>query len=187
MSLSSFPSRLPAFLLGACFCVGTASGTVLSADRTASKGLLLERDITLQEAERSKPDKNTPQPAKWKIILTGSGGDLGTAVESYEISVAGVLQSGTFSQTPKTGKTQKKVVKLPEAAVAKLWTVVKDLDAMNLPDFKGKKGKDSPTYTIKLEVAGKTHVIRVEGYSQSEEHLKLILAIQKCYTEGVPQ
>ena len=36
-----------------------------------------------------------------------------------------------------------------------------------------------------MEVADKKHLIRVVGYSQSEKHLKLILAIQQCFAEGV--
>jgi hypothetical protein len=175
-------------LLGGWVCLAFPNSFFFAADRTMLPlGLVVsKRGKVVEGAERPVlPEKDAKQPAKWKIMVTGTGGDLGVKAQIYEIAVSGATRSGTLTLIPEKGEPEKKLAKLPEAAVAKLWKVMNELDAMNLPDFSEKGGQDSPTYTIQLEVAGKAHTIRVEGYSQSKKHLKLILAIQKCYIEGV--
>jgi hypothetical protein len=178
----------PAGRLFTAFVFGTLSCTAVlkvNALGQVPQTMAFQKSKDVPTADPPPPpvDK-TSVPSKWKVILTGTGGELGGSVAITEVAVTDRKGQGLLSRTPASGKAEVIHVNLPEQALNRLWKVVADVDAMNLADF-SRTEKDSPHYTIRLEVAGKTHTIRVQGYSQSEKHLKLILAIQKCFSEGV--
>jgi hypothetical protein len=78
---------------------------------------------------------------------------------------------------------KKAEVTIPAEAAARLWETMQSLRAWELPDF-SKAALDVPDYTVRLAWGGKTREIRVKGYTYSEKHLKLILAVEKCYKGG---
>jgi hypothetical protein len=145
----------------------------------------LKGQSVLASNQQSVAGEKAQMPKEWKATTTATGGELGGIVEILEVSVKAGKREGMISRTLPGGKPEVKYVNLSEPAVKKLWKALADVDAMNLADFT-RTSKDSPDYTIRLEMDGKTHSMRVRGYSQSEKHLILILAIEKCVTEGVP-
>jgi hypothetical protein len=133
-----------------------------------------------EEADKARPPKG------WKVSLTATGGELGKTLEKIEIVVNDRSIRATHTRTPEKGKGMKKVVTIPAASAARLWEVMEGLKAWELPDF-AKAVLDSPDHTIRLAWGGKSRTIRVKGFSQSDKHRKLILAIHKCFEEGVPK
>jgi hypothetical protein len=122
----------------------------------------------------------------WAVSLTSTGGELSKAVVKIEIVVKAGSGKGTRTRTVDGVETKTEEVTIPSTALNRLSKTMEEVKAWDLPDFR-KPVLDSPDYTIRLDRAGKTRTIKVQGASKSDVHLKLILAIQKCFSEGAPK
>lgn len=119
----------------------------------------------------------------FQVTLTATGGELGKAVETIVIRVKGGKAVTTSTHVSANGEKAARSVDLPADALARLHKVIEQTKAWDLKDFK-RTVLDAPTYTIRLEQGKKKHTVRATGASQSDRHLKLILAIENCYREG---
>jgi len=131
----------------------------------------------------SQEKKSEAEPGEWSVSLNKSGGNLSAGDTKIAIAVKGGTSKGTSTKALSTGGLETKEVSIPSSAATSLWKTMEQVKAWGLGDF-SKPALDAPEYTIRLERAGKKHTIKVQGASDSEAHLKLILAIQQCFEKG---
>jgi hypothetical protein len=127
--------------------------------------------------------KARAEPGEWSVSLNRSGGNLSAGDTKIAIAVKAGTSKGTRTQAVSGGGLATNEVSIPGAATTQLWKILEEVKAWELPDF-SRRVLDAPDYTIRLERAGKKHTIKVQGASKSESHLKLILAIEKCFEKG---
>ena len=129
------------------------------------------------------PSDKPQAPREWEIALTATGGDLYAEVKIKITAKDGEVKGWCMRSSP-NGVISRSQAHIPAAASAQLWKTLEKVKAMELPDFE-KLVLDSPDYTINFAWSGKSRTITVKGASESARHLELILAIEKCFDDGV--
>jgi hypothetical protein len=127
-----------------------------------------------------------PDGAEWSIVLTTKGGNLGKGERTQEILVKSGAGEGIETDKPSAKKPTIRKVSISPKQLDHLVKTIEAVDAWNLGDF-DKPALDSADYSIRLQSGDKRHEMTVRGVSKSDPHLKLILAIEGCFSKGATE